>query len=148
MQLKTTDHKYTNVMESICTQVDITIAPNDRHPGTKHSQLYVDTAVTGILQPSNTLTEDGLIAFCAALVTLSEGQNTIDVNNFTDHHYILKRGLHVANFSVMTSEQMKYVKLIDPVTLCRRLQDNPENAALYTRSQIKSSRPEDFKENY
>ena len=31
MQLKTADHKYTNVMEAICIREDVTIPPNDRH---------------------------------------------------------------------------------------------------------------------
>ena len=48
---------------------DIIIPPNDRRLVTLISQMYVDTAVTGILQPSN-----GDIAFCAALVTLTTGQ--------------------------------------------------------------------------
>ena len=30
IQFKTADHKYTNVMDPICTQEDITIPPNDR----------------------------------------------------------------------------------------------------------------------
>ena len=148
MQLKTADHKYTNVMEPICTQEDITIPPNDRHLVTLSSQMYDDTTVTGILQPSNALTEDGDIAFCAALVTLTSGQVEIHLNNFTDHPYTLKRGSHVANFSVMTPGQMKYVKPIDPVTTWHLLQDNPENAAFYVSSLIKSSKPEDFRENY
>ena len=33
MQLKTADHKNTNVLEPICTQEDITIPPNDRQIG-------------------------------------------------------------------------------------------------------------------
>ena len=112
MQLKTEDHKYTNVMEPICTREDITIPPNDTLLVTLFSQLYVDTAVTGILQPSNTIAEDGDIVFCAALVTLTTGQVEIYLNNFTDHPYTLKRGSHVANFSVMTPDdgQMKYAR--------------------------------------
>ena len=148
MQLKTADHKYTNVMEPICTQEDITIPPNDRHLATLPSQMYDDTTVTGILQPSNALTEDGDITFCAALVTLTSGQVEIHLNNFTDHPYTLKRGSHVANFSVMTPGQMKYVKPVDPVTTRHLLQDNPENAAFYVSSLIKSAKPEDFRENY
>ena len=148
MQLKTADHKYTNVMEPICTQEDITIPPNDRHLATLTSQMYDDTTVTGILQPSNALTEDGDITFCAALVTLTSGQVEIHLNNFTDHTYTLKRGSHVANFSVMTPGQMKYVKPVDPVTTWHLLQDNPENAAFYVGSLIKSAKPEDFRENY
>ena len=129
MQLKTTDHKYSSVMEPITTREDITIPPNDRHMISMYSQIYEDSNVTGIIQPSNALTEDGDIAFCAALVTLTQGQVTIHVNNFTDQPYTLKRGSHIANFPVLTPEQMKYVKPIDPVTTWQLLQDNPENTA-------------------
>ena len=148
MQLKTADHKYTNVMEPICTREDVTIPPNDRQSVQLASQLYEDTTVTGILQPSNTLTDDGDIAFCAALVTLTNGQVSVHLNNFTDSPYTLKRGTQVANFTVLTPEQMKYVKPSDPVTTWHLLQDNPENAAYYASSLIKSTKPEDFKENY
>ena len=129
MQLKTADHKYTNVMEPICAREDIIFPLNDRHMVFMSSQLYDDTNVTGILQPSNDLAEDGDITFCAALVTLTQGQVSIHVNNFTDQHYTIKRGSHIANFSVLTPEQMKYVKPIDPVTTWHLLKDNPENAA-------------------
>ena len=146
MQLKTADHKYTNVMEPICIREDVTIPPNGRHSVLMASQLYENTTVTGILQPSNNLTDDGDIAFCAALVTLTNGQVSVHLNNFTDSPYTLKRGTQVANFTVLTPEQMKYVKPIDPVSTWHLLQDNPENAAYYASSLIKSTKPEDFKE--
>ena len=148
MQLKTADHKYTNVMEPICIREDVTIPPNDRHPVLMASQLYENTTVTGILQPSNNLTDDGDIAFCAALVTLTNGQVSVHLNNFTDSPYTLKRGTQVANFTVLTPEQMKYVKPIDPVTTWHLLQANPENAAHYASSLIKSTRSKEVKENF
>ena len=43
---------------------------------------------------------------------------------------------------------MKYVKPLDPVTTWHLLQDKSENAAFYASSLIKSTKPEDFKENY
>ena len=92
----------TNVMEPICIREDVTIPPNDRHSVQLASQLYKDTTVTGILQPSNTLTDDGDIAFCAALVTLTNGQVSVHLNNFTDSPYTLKRGTQVANFTILT----------------------------------------------
>ena len=148
MQLNTADHKYTNVKEPICAREDITIPPNDRHMVSMYSQLFDDTNVNGILQPSNDLADAGDITFCAALVTLTQGQVTIHVNNFTDQSYTLKRGSHIANFSVLTPEQMKYVKPIDPVTTWHLLQDNPENAAYYASSLIKSPKTRDDSENY
>ena len=148
MQLKTADHKYTNVMEPICAREDITIPPNDRHMVSMYSQIYDDANVTGILQPSNDLADDGDITFCAALVTLTQGQVTTHVNNFTDQSHTIKRGSHIANFSVLTPEQMKYVKPIDPVTTWHLLQDNPENAAYYASSLIISPKTDDSSEHY
>ena len=46
MQLKTADHKNTNVMEQICAREDITIPPNDRHMVSMYSKLCDDTNVT------------------------------------------------------------------------------------------------------
>ena len=148
MQLKTADHKYTNVMEPICAREAITIPPNDRHMVSMYSQLDDDANVTGILQPSNDLADDGDITFCAALVTLAQGQVTIHVNNFTDQSHTIKRRSHIANFYVLTPEQMKYVKPIDPVTTWHLLQDNPENAAYYASSLIKSPKTDDNSEHY
>ena len=113
-----------------------------------NSQLYSDTALTGIIQASKAPNEDGDIAFCASLVTLAQGQVTIHVNNFTDHPYTLKQGSHIADFSVLTPEPMKYVKLVDPVTTWHLIRDNPKNAAFYAGSLIKSNKSDDFKENY
>ena len=148
MQLKTADHKYTIIMEPISIREDIIIPPNDRHSVVMPSQLYENTTVTGILQPSNNLTDNGDIAFCAALVTLTNDQVSVHLNNFTDSWYTRKKGTQVANFTVLTPEQMKYVKPIDPVTTWHLLQDNPENAAYYASSLIKSTKSENFKENY
>ena len=136
MQLKTADYTYTNVMEPICACEDTTIPPNDRHIVSMYSQLYEVTNVTGILQPSNDLVEDGDITFCAALFTLTQRQVTIHVNNFTDQPYTLKRGSQIAKFSVLTPEQMKYVKPNNPLTTWHLLQDNPENAAFYASSLV------------
>ena len=113
-----------------------------------NSQLYSNTVVTGIIQPSNAITEDGDFAFCAALVTLTQGQLAFLVNNFTDHSYTLKRGSHISNSSVLTPEQRKFVEPVDPATTWHLLQDSPENAAFHASSLIKSTKPEDFKENY
>ena len=100
MQLKTADHKYTNVMDPICAREDIIFPPNDRYMVSMSSQLYDDTNVTGILQPSNDFAEDGDITFCATLAALTQGKVSIHVNNFTDQPYTIKRGSHIANFSI------------------------------------------------
>ena len=74
--------------------------------------------------------------------------SSIGSSDFTDTPCTLKRRTQVANFTVETPEQIKYVKPIDPVTTWHLLQDIPENAVHYASSLIKSTKTEDFKENY
>ena len=79
---------------------------------------------------------------------MTQGQVTIHENNSTDHPYTLKRGSHIANFSVLTPEQKKYVKPVDPLTTWHLLKDIPENAASCAISLIKCTKSKDFYENY
>ena len=148
MHLKTADHKYSNVLEPILNPAETTIPPNDRVLIRTNSLLYPENAVTGILQSSDLLHEEGDITLCPALVTLNNGSTAIPVNNFTDHPYKLKNGLHIANFTVMTPEQMKYVKPIDPASTWHLLQNDQEQAALYISSLIKTNRNPQNSENY
>ena len=53
------------------------------------SQIYTDNIITDILQPRNTLNDEGDVT-CAAQVTLNESQSTTHLINFTDH--LLKSG--------------------------------------------------------
>ena len=119
MQLKTADHRYSNALEPIIKTTEITIPPNDRVVIRTNSLLYPENTVTGILQPSDLLHEEGDITFCPTLVTLNDGNIKIPVNNFTDHPYKLEKGLHIASFSVMTPEHMKYVKPVAPASTYR-----------------------------
>ena len=114
MQLKTADHKYSNVMELILNPEDVTIPPNDHKVVIIQSQIYAENTRTGILQPSDLLHEDEDVTFCAAIVTFYE--EPMKIHRFTDQPYKLEKALHIANFSVMTPEQMNHVKPLDPVS--------------------------------
>ena len=71
-QLKTADHKNSNVFEHILNPEDVTIPPNDHRAFPIQSQIYAENAVTGIFQPSVILHEEGDVTFCAGIVTLNE----------------------------------------------------------------------------
>ena len=116
-------------MEPILIPAEVTIPPNDRVLIRTNSLLYPENAVIEILQPSNLLHEEGDITFCPALVTLNDGNIRIRVNNFTDHPYKPKKRLFIANFSVMTPEQMKYVKPVNPALTWHLLQNDQKQAA-------------------
>ena len=107
--------------------------------------LYPENAVYGILQPSDLLHEKGDITFCPALVTLNDGNISIPVTSFTDHTF--KKGHYIANFSVMTSEQIKYVKPVDPTSTWHLLQNDQEQAAHQARNLIKTNKNPHNSEN-
>ena len=134
MQIKTADNKYSNVMEPILNPGNVTIPPNDHTVITIESLIYAENAVTGILQPSDLLNDENDVTFCAAIVTLHEGTTRIHVNNFTEEPFKLKNRLHIANFSVMTPEQMKHFRSIDPVSTWHLLNGNEEDAIYYISS--------------
>ena len=122
-------------MEPILNPEDVTIPPNDRTIISIQSRIYAENAVTGILQPSEPLNEENEITFCAAIITLNEGTTRIHVNNFTDQPYKLKKGMHIANFSVMTP--------VDPVSTWHLLNENEEDAVNYISSLLKANRNND-----
>ena len=143
MQLKTADHKYFNVLEPILNPDDVTIPPNDR------ILEYNENTVTGMLQPSDLLHEESDITICAAIVTVTNGIVNIHINNFTDQPYKLKKGLHIANVSVLTPEQkMKHVKPIDPVSTWHLLNEKEEDAIYYVSSLLKANGNNDQYEQY
>ena len=139
MQLKTADHRYSNDLEPILNPTELAVPPNDSVLIMTNSLLYPENAVTDILQPSDPLHQEGDITFCPALVTLKDGIISIPVDNFTDHPYKLKKGLHIASFSVMTPEQMKYVKPVDPATTWHLLENDQEQAGQFVSILIKTN---------
>ena len=59
--------------------------------------------------------EEGDVALCAAIVTMTEGTLKVHFNNVTDQPYNLKKRHQIANFAVLRPEQMKHVKPVHPV---------------------------------
>ena len=125
-------------MEHILNPEDVTIPPNDLTVPIQ-SLIYAENAVSGRLQPIDLLHEEGDVTFCAAKVTLRGGTMRTHVNNFTDQPYKLEKGLHIANFSVMTPEQTKHVRPIDPVSTWHLLTEN-EDAIYHISSLLKTNR--------
>ena len=91
MQLKTADHKYSNVMDPLINSEDVIIPPNDHTVVIILSQIYAQNTVTAMLQPNDLLLEDGDVTFCAAIVTLKEVTTRLHVNNFTEQLTNLKK---------------------------------------------------------
>ena len=71
-----------------------------------------------------------------------------DTSQKLDQPYKFKKGLHIANFSMITPEQMNHVRLIDPVSTRHLPHENEEDAIHYISSLLKAKRNNDQYEQY
>ena len=67
---------------------------------------------------------------------------------FLDHPYTLKKGTHIANFSILTPEQTKHIRPVNPTSVRHLLNNNHDDAIHYTNSLLKTSKTDEFNETY
>ena len=148
MQLKNEDRTYPNVIEPILNPVETILQPRKRTTVWVKSQIYTDNEATGIIQPSPLLenAEDPLI--CAALSSTQNNKHMVQISNFLDHPYTLKRGTHIANFSILTPEQTKHIQPVNPTSVRHLLNNSHDNAIHYINSLLKTSKKDEVNETY
>ena len=102
MQLKNEDRAYPNVIEPILNPVETTLKPGKRTTIWVKSQIYRDNEATGLIQPPPFLENDEDLLICPALSPTQNNKHMVQISNFLDHPYTLKKGTHMANFSILT----------------------------------------------
>ena len=130
MQLKKENRTYPNVIEPILNPVETTLQPGKRTTIWVKSQIYTDSEATGILQPSPLLENDEDLIICPALSSTQNNKHMVQISNFLDHPYTLKKGTHIANFSILTPEQTKHIQPVNPTSV-RHLLDNSHDDAIH-----------------
>ena len=114
MQLKNEDRTYPNAIERIINPVDTILQPGKRTRNWVKSQIYTENEATGIFQPSLILETDEDLLICPAISSTQNNKHMIQISNFLDHPYTLKKGTHMANFSILTPEQTKHNRPVNP----------------------------------
>ena len=70
------------------------------------------------------------------------------ISKFLDHPYSLKKGTNIANFSILTPEQTKHLRPVNPTTVRHLLNNNHDDAIHYIYSLLKTSRTDEVNETY
>ena len=149
MQLKNEDRTYPNVIiEPIKNPVDTILQPGKRTIIWVKSQIYTENEATGIIQPSALLENDEDLLICPALSSTQNNKHMVQISNFLDHPYTLKRGTHMANFSILTPEQTKHIRPVNPTSVRHLLNNNHDDAIHYINSLLKTSKPDEVNETY
>ena len=72
----------------------------------------------------------------------------VQVINFMDHPYTLKKGTHKANFSILIPEQTKHIRPVNPSSVRHLLNNNHEDVTHYINSPLKTSKTDEVNEAY
>ena len=140
MQLKNENRTYPNVIEPILNPVETTLQPRKRTTIWVKSQIYTDNEATGIIQPSPLLENDEDLLICPALSSTLNNKQMVQISNFPDHFYTLKKGTHIANFSILTPEQTKHIRPVNPTSVRHLLNNSLDDAIHYINSLLKTSK--------
>ena len=146
MQLRIEDRTYPNVIEPILNPVDTILQPGKRTTIWVKSQIYTENETTGINQPSPLLENDEDLLICPAISSTQNNKHMVQINNFLDHPYILKKGTHIANFSILTPEQTKHIRPVNPTSVRHFLNNNHDDAIHYINSLLKTSKTNEVDE--
>ena len=102
MKSKNEDRTYPNDTEHILNPVETILQPGKRTSIWVMSQFYTNNEATEISHPSPLLENDEDLLICLALSSTQNSKHKVQTSIFLDHHYILKKGTHIADFSIMT----------------------------------------------
>ena len=146
MQLKNEDRTYPNVNEPILNPVETILQPGKRTTHWVKSQIYTDNEVTGNIQPSPLLENDEDLLICPAISSTHNKKHMVQINNFPDHPYTLKKGTHMANFSILTPEQTKHIRPVNPTSVMHLLNNSHDDAIHYINSLLQTSKNDEVNE--
>ena len=91
-------------------------------------------------------TEDLLI--CPALSSTQNSKHMVQTSNFLDHPYTLKKGTHIPNLSILTPEQTKHIRPVNPTSVRHVLNNSHDDAIPYINSLLKTSKNDELNKTY
>ena len=148
MQLKNEERTYPNIIEPILSPIDTILQPGKRTTIWVKSQIYTDNEATGIIQPSPVLENDEGLTICPSISSTQNNKHMIQIGSFLDHSYTLKKGTNMANFAILTPEQTKHIRPVNPTSVGHLLNNNHDDAIHYINSLLKTTKTDKVSETY
>ena len=72
----------------------------------------------------------------------------VQIRNFLDHPYTLKKRTHMANCCILTPKQTKHIQPVNPTSVRHLLNNNHDDAIHYINSLLKTSKIDEVSETY
>ena len=143
MQLKPETSHLPNAPTALVTEKQYTLYPNETLAIVVRMPHLIDHDATGIVQPSHHFDQHEAIFMASSLSTVNNDALTLQLINFTEAPYTITSDTHVADFTVLTPEQIKHIKPVNPTELNFILHQDIEDTDHYLNELLKVPNNED-----
>ena len=148
MQLRPEHTTNTRAATPRLTETTYTLQPGKTLAISNKIPHLIDHNATGFVTPSSHMEEHESIFVTYSLSTVNNNAMGYQVINFSDMPYNLPVDTHMADFSVLTPEQIKHIKPVDRSTLTFMMHQHTENTDLFLNQLMKTNPPSDEQETY
>ena len=108
----------------------------------------IDHDATGIVTPSTHLEDHDTLFLVFFLCTVNNNAVGYQICNFSELPYTIKTDTHLADFRVLSPEQLKFIKPINPSMLTFIMHQHTEVTDVYLKQLLKVNNEEDTTEQY
>ena len=107
----------------------------------------MDDDATGIVTPSQHFEKHDSIFITASLSTVNNNAIGYQIINFSELPYTITMDTHLADFKILTPEQIKHIQPVDPALLSFMIQ-HEETTEVYINEPLKVPQQNSEQENY
>ena len=148
MQLRPDHTTNTRTTTPLLTETSYTLQPGETLAISSKMPHLIGHNATGIVTPSSHMEDHERIFITSSLCTVNNNAVGYQVINFSDMPYTLPIDTHMADFRVLTPEQIKHIKPVDSSTLTFMMHQHMENTDLYLNQMVKTNQSSDEPETY
>ena len=148
MQLKPEHNLPTRQSTPLLAEATYTLQPGETKLIASKMPHLINHDATGIVTPSTHLEDHDTLFLVSSLCTVNNNAVGYQICNFSELPYTITTDTHLADFRVLTPEQLKYIKPINPSMLTFIMHQHTEVTDVYLNELLKVNNKEDKTEQY
>ena len=147
MQLKPDTQTAKRQATPLFAENTYTLQPGETFAIASRMPHLVDHNATGIVTPSQQFKNHDSIFITASLSTVNINAIGYQIINFSELPYTITLDTHLADFKILTPEQIKHIQPVDPAVLSFMIQ-HEETTEVYINELLKLPQPNSEQESY
>ena len=148
MQLKPEHSLPTRQSTPLLAEATYTLQPGETMLIASKMPHLIDHDATGIVTPSTHLEDHDTLFLVSSLCTVNNNAVGYQICNFSELPYTITTDTHLADFRVLTPEQLKHIKPFNPSMLTFIKHQHIEVTDVYLNELLKVNNKEDKTEQY